>query len=340
MSSEQIKQRVNELSNELHQAIETYVQDPEQILELARWQLQFHQLSTRNTILVKHQYPGAIQTAGYKQWQKQGWQVRKGEKAIRVFAPSTIKEVFSLDGNYVCALRDATREQKQQITSHALEVRERSKGYITVPVFDLTQTNCPVEQYPKIYQQFYLLGSTEHFHALKDALDAYREQLGIGFINDPLAHQGGERGYFFPSANSLWVKQSLENRQYLKTYVHELTHSLLHKNTHLPRELQEYQAELAAGIVTNYYGMGDMQVNAAYIDSYLHGMDIKQKEQLISEVVTSSTSLITNVNKTLAQRYQLTPDMMQDTPHLQAANQSVSQPALQQETLPAPHHTR
>ncbi|HLR97343.1 MAG TPA: ArdC family protein, partial [Jiangellaceae bacterium] len=51
----------------------------------------FHSYSLNNVLLILAQRPTASAVAGYRQWQAKGRQVRKGEKAIRIFGYSTKK---------------------------------------------------------------------------------------------------------------------------------------------------------------------------------------------------------------------------------------------------------
>lgn len=45
----------------------------------------FHSYSLSNVLLILAQCPTATRVAGFRQWQEKGRQVRKGEKAIRIF---------------------------------------------------------------------------------------------------------------------------------------------------------------------------------------------------------------------------------------------------------------
>lgn len=47
----------------------------------------FHRYSLRNTVLIAFQCPHATHVAGFRRWLELGRCVRKGEKAIRIFAP-------------------------------------------------------------------------------------------------------------------------------------------------------------------------------------------------------------------------------------------------------------
>src|SRR5947208_54229 len=47
----------------------------------------FHRYSPANQLLIYLQKPEATRLAGYRTWQKLGYQVAKGEKGIRILAP-------------------------------------------------------------------------------------------------------------------------------------------------------------------------------------------------------------------------------------------------------------
>jgi len=47
----------------------------------------FHRYSLNNQLLIWMQCPNATQVAGYRTWQEMGYQVRRGEKGIRIQAP-------------------------------------------------------------------------------------------------------------------------------------------------------------------------------------------------------------------------------------------------------------
>jgi N-terminal domain of anti-restriction factor ArdC len=47
----------------------------------------FHDYSLHNQLLIAFQHPGATRVAGFRRWLALGYAVRKGERAIRIWAP-------------------------------------------------------------------------------------------------------------------------------------------------------------------------------------------------------------------------------------------------------------
>ena len=81
-------------AKELHDKLAAQV---EALADSGEWQrfldyaASFHNYSINNLLLIIAQCPHATQVAGFRQWQAKGRQVRKGEKAIKIFGYSSKK---------------------------------------------------------------------------------------------------------------------------------------------------------------------------------------------------------------------------------------------------------
>lgn len=98
--------------------------------EYLRVMSKFHHYSYRNTLLIAMQRPDATMVAGYESWKKKfGRQVNKGEKAIKILAPSpyrTKKKMEVIDRN----TQKPVRREDGTILTEEVEV--------TVPAFRVT----------------------------------------------------------------------------------------------------------------------------------------------------------------------------------------------------------
>lgn len=110
---DRLKERLAALARELQQG------EPEKFLEVLEGVGRFHQYSFRNVLLILQQRPEATLVAGLKRWNELGRQVRKGEKAIAILAP-TLKRV-----------------------------EQRLVGFHTTYVFDVSQTEGKPVQFGK-----------------------------------------------------------------------------------------------------------------------------------------------------------------------------------------------
>jgi antirestriction protein ArdC len=78
-----------EAAEQLHQRL---VDQVASLADSGQWQRfldltsAFHSYSLNNTMLIWSQHPTASRVAGYRQWEKLGRHVRRGEKAIKILA--------------------------------------------------------------------------------------------------------------------------------------------------------------------------------------------------------------------------------------------------------------
>jgi hypothetical protein len=88
MSENSTRQQVKEITDRLEAGMsELFTSD--KYVEYLRTMSRFHKYSTRNTLLIHMQKPDASLVAGYQAWQsKFGRFVKKGEKAIKILAPT------------------------------------------------------------------------------------------------------------------------------------------------------------------------------------------------------------------------------------------------------------
>ena len=112
-------ERMSNLLRQLEAGVEA-IQTSEDFKRYLRTAAIFPHYSPNNVLLIRSQRPDATRVAGYKTWQSLGRQVKKGEKAIFIFAPRP----------YRVTTED---EQGEEQTREGLTFR-------SVPVFDFSQT--------------------------------------------------------------------------------------------------------------------------------------------------------------------------------------------------------
>src|ERR671933_430861 len=112
-------ERMSTLLQQLEVGVQA-IQTSEDFQRYLRTAANFHQYSPNNVLLILAQKPDATRVAGYTTWQALGRQVKKGEKAIYIFAPQP----------YFVTTED---EQGEEQTREGLTFR-------SVPVFDFSQT--------------------------------------------------------------------------------------------------------------------------------------------------------------------------------------------------------
>ena len=329
-----VKEKVKELSQQIDKAVQDFALDPQALYELFLFKAQFHEYSYKNVILIHAQREGALQVAGFKKWKDQGYHIRKGEHAIKILAPELLSYVYDKDKNTVCLLKAATPEIKKLIKSGEYTVEKHLSGFSLASVFDISQTDCPIENYPQIFRELFVMGDTEHSEELQSAIMSYLvSELGVSVLKASDSERAnilrGARGVtIFPQGQApvIYYDPSLPVNQQIKTLFHEAAHAMLHaphsevnSKTPLPRAKKEYQAELTAGICAQYFGIDSMRANAGYISRWIEDEKIspKEKAELVEQVLDTAEQIVSYVDQDLKQVFNISkesPSIDKDEP--------------------------
>ena len=260
----------------------------------------FHNYSPRNIQLIMTQNPDASHVASFKKWKDDFERnVNKGEKALRIFAPITLKRK---DPKTKEPLLDENGNE-QTYTSFKL-----------VPVFDVSQTSGKELAKP-IYD---LEGTYEDYGNLYKSAKEVSEANGVplSFSNDT----GTANGYFSPKDNHIVIKQGMSEQQTLKTIFHEMAHSDLHnleklQEAPLKRSTAELQAESVAFVVASHYGLDTSEYSFGYLATWSQDPEgLSDLEAQIKIVQKEADSLISRIDKSLEkyQNKELTKDAFQE----------------------------
>lgn len=213
--------------------------------ELAKWaafQAKFHAYSAMNTWLIGIQFPGATYVRGMKQWNNDfSRKVKKGERAIRILAPM---------------LKD--KETGNILANGQPEKRKFLIGFRDVFVFDVSQTDGKPFEIP--------LAIDEKGNALAGlipTLEAYCKARGFPVVYADKLPMGADG---LANGKETMVRNGMEANGTFKVIVHELAHNIAHfeqnRRGELTREQREFEAELTAYLVGQYFGMnGASSVN-------------------------------------------------------------------------------
>ena len=249
----------------------------------------FHSYSPRNIQLIVMQNPDASHVASFKKWKDDFERsVNKGEKALRIFAPITLKRK---DPKTKEPLLDENGNE-QTYTSFKL-----------VPVFDVSQTNGKELAKP-IYE---LEGTYQDYGNLYKSAKEVSEANGVplSFSNDT----GTANGYYSPKENHIVIKQGMSEQQTLKTIFHEMAHSDLHnleklQEEPLKRSTAELQAESVAFVVASHYGLDTSDYSFGYLATWSQDPEgLSDLEAQIKIVQKEADSLISRIDKSL-EKYQ------------------------------------
>lgn len=231
----------------------------------------FHPYSIRNLLLIQEQYSGASMIAGYKTWQKLGRQVIKGQKSIKIYAPTRKK---------IGVTENAKTGEEEPVYGHY---------FVPVPVFDISQTEG--EEIPRPPRPENLAKEEKNVEPLIETLVDYAVEQGT--LVDFKALENPElKGYYRPATKEIVINTEGGNRtQQLKTLVHEIAHNMMHENlSKKERHIGELEAESMAYIVCNMLGIDTSGYTFAYLLNW--ASDIKEVLPAAQKAATAADEVL------------------------------------------------
>lgn len=220
----------------------------------------FHRYSFGNCLLIAQQAPQATQVAGFRHWQELGRQVRKGERAIRIMAPMSVKREDAETGEV-----------------------ERVPFFRAVPVFDVAQTDG--EPLPEVPCEPITGDSHESYIG---PLTEYARSLGYSVEREPLEHA---RGYCDAKARRIVLASDLGSANAgVRVLVHELAHAHGVTYSDYSRGEAECIVETAATIVCGSLGLDTSGESIPYIAGWGESGDldaIRKHAQVVDGIARS-----------------------------------------------------
>lgn len=272
---------VEELTRKMNENIKNFKKDPNQELELLKYVSQFNNYSIKNISLIRSQRNGAWGVASYKQFKEKGYQVQRGEKAIKILAPK-FQDMFRYEEEGKIKTKpvsQATKEQKQEIKEGKYKViKGKITNFIAVPVFDITQTDCPPEDYPVLYpnkpENFNFKGTENELKRFHQAISDYAKLQNVKVNYDVV--DGTAKGFYAPALNEIVVDKHLNEKEQTKVLLHELAHAEMHNSKIMKDKapelkavnVLEYQAEMTAYIVSSKFELDTEDYSTHYLASW------------------------------------------------------------------------
>ncbi|WP_130865276.1 ArdC-like ssDNA-binding domain-containing protein [Acidipropionibacterium timonense] len=239
---------------EMHQLHAQFVEQVNAWRQPEAWQAwldmaaKFHHYSVHNLALIVAQCPTASLVAGYRTWQAQGRQVRRGEKGIRILGGRSVRPADD----------DDTDEEEN--TSRPGVV------FFPVSVFDIDQTDPidGVDAMPDAPSLPQLTGADPA--GIIDAIDAYLTGQGWTITRAPLPHN--THGLTDHENHTITIAAGIPEAHTAKTMLHEATHALLHTDrtaAALHRGRLEVEAESTAYLAAATLGLDTSDYSTGYV---------------------------------------------------------------------------
>ncbi len=214
--------------------------------------------SLSNVMMILHQCPGATDVRPLRQWNAAGRHVRKGEHAIKIWAPSIRKPDPASQPD----------DTEPGDTAETITVR-----FILVNVFDVSQTDgAPL---PKVTLADYCpeLLSGDAPGWLWDAVAAEVRALGYTIERGDC---DGANARVTWATRTVRVRDDVDGAQAAKSLIHEFAHILCdHEHRpDAPRPLREVEAESVACIVATACGLDTLPYSVPYVAGWAKDLDI------------------------------------------------------------------
>ena len=273
------------LKEHLEKGIESYL-DSDTYKNFLSCFSSFNDYSQKNMRLLLAQMPTATMVAKASDWKNLGRFPSKGTKALRIYGPNPEYKKDE-EGNY---LKD---EKGKKIPTGNIA------GWKLVPVFDVSQTHG--KELPKpIYELTENFKEPKHFLSIFNAV----KNCTTASISLQEISREGVKGFYNHDTHSIVIRKGMNQYQTLKTEIHEVAHSILHKKTSefISKEQKEFEAESVAYIVCQNYGVDTSDYTFAYLSSWTNkGERIADFENSLKTITNTAREIIKKIDKELSQ---------------------------------------
>ena len=300
--AEQNKARLKEITDSIETGIRELFQSDkyrQYLFTMSR----FHQYSVNNVMLIHMQKPDATHVAGFNKWRDNfGRNVRKGEKGIKIIAPTPYKkkiEEAKLDPDTKLPMLDADGNAIMEEKTIQIPM------YKVVSVFDVSQTEG--KPLPELAEK--LTGNVQKYEAFMEAL---KRSAPVPIRIEPMREDMD--GYFSASEQRIAIREGMSQVQTVSAAVHEIAHSKLHnylkakeqaaaENEAAPpvprksRETEEIEAESISYAVCAYYGVETGANSFGYLASWSKDKELSALRESLETINKTSSGLISDIDR-------------------------------------------
>lgn len=288
------KQRTAQFEQEVSELVKTWREKPEEIAEYLRFRNQFHTYSVRNTMLIWAQNPNAQFVGSFKRFKELGYNIRAGEHGMGIMAYTPIIYYRLKTDAAWHRLAGAPQDVKDMVAAGMLETREEPHFKVGT-VFDISQTDCPLEDYPKLLGLGY--NSAQHAEIYKAVCD-YSTTIGMPVTEADLKSVT-LRGDYDPESHAIRINSILGDTQKLSTLLHEMAHGILqHRVGEKSTAQRELEADLLSVMFCNRYGIPATETRK---DHLVSSFKMFGSEQANAEEPVQLVDLIESVDRLYVQ---------------------------------------
>ena len=250
--------------------------------------------SINNQILIMLQRPDATMCQSFSGWKEMNRFVKKGEKGIRIMAPSPFKKEVEQDrldanGNPVIGANGQPVKETVEITVNAFK---------PVSTFDISQTEG--DPIPNIGVNE-LIGSVDGYEQL---LGVIKEVVPVPITFEDIA--SGAKGYYNIEENRIAVQKDMSEAQTIKTIIHEAAHQALHSKEAMSKDAEqksrnqkETEAESIAYVVCQHYGIDTSDYSFGYVATWSADKEVPELKASLDTIRRAAAGLIVKIDEKL-----------------------------------------
>ena len=279
------------------------IRTSEQYKEWLNSMSKFTNYSVGNQIMIALQNPDATLVAGKAMWYK-NFKRKLNHNAVGLYikAPK-IKEKIK-----------ATPEQIQQISEGKLDEKTLPKikvieGFFLTKVYDISETNGPELPKAPVHQ---LTGDVDNYELFKAAIIEAAKPSEVFFVPESELPPNAN-GCFVHSTKEIKVRDNMSPEQTIKTMLHEVAHSKMHdmdletnQEVIKPRELKEFEAESAAYILCQKYGIDSSEYSFGYVAGWSQNLCPAELEKSLMTTAQTASQISKKID-----------DFFESSPHLE-----------------------
>ena len=296
------KERLKEITDSIEKGIQELFES-DKYAQYLRTMSRFHRYSVNNQMLIYMQKPEATLVAGFNKWRDQFERnVRKGEKGIKIIAPTPFKkkiEEQKLDPDTKQPMLDADGKVIME------EKEIKIPLFKPVTVFDVSQTEG--KPLPQLASD--LSGDVQNYEVFMEAL---RRSSPVPIDIKPI--RDGSDGFFSLDDQKITLREGMSEVQTISAALHEIAHAKLHNNktsdadkTNIEsaqrkdRNTEEVEAESISFAVCAYYGIATGENSFGYIADWSKGKELKELRASMETINKASSELITDIDRNYAE---------------------------------------
>ena len=293
LTADKPAEKLKEITDRLEQGI-TELFDSERYKEYLQVMSKFHNYSFNNTLLIAMQKPDASLIAGFSAWKNNfGRNVMRGEKGIRILAPSPYKIRQEVEKKDPQTGKTVIGKDGKPVT----ETKEiQIPAYKVVAVFDVSQTEG--RELPSISANE-LTGDVEQYEDFFVALEK-TSPVPMGFEKI----EGTAHGYYHLEEKRIAIDEGMSQLQNLKTAIHEIAHTKLHDiDLNAPeqpdrpdRRTREVQAESIAYTVCQHYGLDTSDYSFGYVAGWSSGRELAELKSSLETIRATAAEIINTID--------------------------------------------